>query len=118
MCVELDQFGNTDGSYHATRDERERCNDMWVFRQADDSGGRSTAATSAHIDHLEVCAEFRRTRNAVTASNAAYPTNILLAHQRQQRQRPQQPQRSSGKVGGPQIGGMTNFAAQQGWNSS
>ena len=85
MCFELDQMENTDGSFHATRDERERCNDMWVFRQADDSGGRNTAATSAHIDHLEVCAEFRQTRNAVTASNAAYSIHILLAHQRQQR---------------------------------
>ena len=63
VCLELDQSWNTDGSFHATRDECERCNDVC----------RNTTATSAHIEHLEVCAEFRQTRNAVTASNAAYP---------------------------------------------
>ena len=105
-------MGNADGSYHATRDERERCNDMWVSRHAD-SGGRNTTATSAHIDHLEVCAEFKQTRNAVSASNAAYPftffSHISDSNGRDRSSR--SISRSSGKVGGPQIGGMTKLAA-------
>ena len=90
LCCALDQLENTDRCYRATREERERYHNLWVFRQTEVSV--RTTATAAHTDCLNMFAEFRQTKNAVAAANGAHRTPIPLKHQRQQRQRPQQPQ--------------------------
>ena len=91
FCRELGKLENAGGS---TREERERHNMFWVFRQTDVSFGQITTATSAHTHHSKMCADFRPTKNAVAAASAAYPTQSPLDQQRQQWQRPQPQQQS------------------------
>ena len=121
FCHELNQLGSTDGTYTATHLEREGCNKMWVFAQANSGNDGNSTAARSRTDCAKMRAAFRKTQDGVAANETNYAIHVPLDQQWQQRQRLQQPQQQLQQWQGLWSSNSLHdqsSSSWQAWNSS